>query len=289
MSEYRSFKTGEILSDNERAKLSPADKKRYDLEQLLRGLMKLADDETASDGERENATRLIAKLITRHQIDLALIREKETGKASGPVKIVRFKVEVSNRFNLGGVRACALHRAVILPLGGYSTYVHDSSSTRIATVITAYLPEDVVDFAKMLLASLAMQVETSMKVASVQHQRELNDDWRTTKNVVARLMGQFRKGYLLSWGTVVGRRIAEGRKEARDEAQQFTGKELAVLNTADLAKKAAEDWHKEQGTKVRAARSITVSDTGRSAGRRDGMRAQLGINEVGGRRTAISA
>ncbi len=289
MSEYRTFQTGEILSDGERAKLSPADKKRYDLEQRLLGLMKLADNEAATEEERDAATRMIAKLITRHQIDLALIREKETGKASGPVKIVRFNLSVSNRFNLGGIRARALHRAVIQPLGGYSTYRHYSGSTKIDTTIEAYLPEDVVDFAKMLIASLVMQFETSMKVAGVQHQRELNDDWRLTKNDITRLMSLFRKGYLLSWGSAVGSRVAEGRKEARDEAVRYTGKELAVLDTSDLAKRASDEWNKAEGSRVRTARTVRVSDTGRTAGRRDGMRAQLGINEVGGRRTALSA
>lgn len=294
MGEYRTFQSGEILSDTERAKLSPADKKRYDLEQKLRGLMKLANDEGAHDGERENATRMIAKLITRHQIDVALIREKETGEASGPVKIVKFDIEVSNRFNLGGIRAQALNRAVIHPLGGYSVYFHYRHSTKVATIVECYLPEDVVDFAKMLLASLTLQVETSMKVATTRFVRELRESadrqyiYGLPKSVETSETAKFRKGYLLTWGSVVGRRVAAGRQEARDEAQQFTGKELAVLDTFALAKKTAQDLAEAEGSKIRSSRAVTVSQDGRMAGAKDGRRAQLGINEVGGTRKALA-
>ena len=288
MTEFRSFKSGEILSDADRAQLSPADRKRYDLEQKLRGLMKLANDERATEGERENATRMISKLITRHQIDLALLREQESGKANGPVKIVKFHMSVDNKFGLGGVRCQAFHRAVIHPLGGYSTFRHHSSqSTKVQASMTIYMPEDLVDFTKMLIASLMLQVETSMKVATTQHVRELRYQW-VSKNEETRLVSQFRKGYLLAWGDAVGRRVAEGRKEARDEAQRFTGKELAVLDTAALARKTAEDLHKANGSKIRTARTVITSADGYTAGRKDGRTAQLGINEVGGRRTALA-
>lgn len=289
MTDYRTFKSGEILSDDERAKLSPEDRKRYDLEQKLRGLMKLANDERASDGERDNATRMISKLITRHQIDLALIREAKDG-ATGPVEIVRFEVLVSNKLGLGGVRCQALHRAVISPLGGHSVFFHSSAqSASTEARLEIYLAKDVVDFAKMLLASLTLQVETSMKVAAVRHKRELDWDWRLTKSDVTKLVSRFRKGYLLAWGSTVGSRVAEGRAEAREEAQRFTGKELAVLDTKELAKKASEDWNRANGFRITKSRPVLVSETGRTAGRRDGLRARLGTNEVGGRRTALNA
>jgi hypothetical protein len=284
MTESRTFKSGEILRDDERDKLSPADRKRYDLEQKLRGLMKLADNESASEGERENATRAIAKLITRHQIDLALLREQETGKANGPVQIVRFEISVSNKLGLGGIRCRALHRAVISPLGGYSVFFHSSGqSTKTDARLEIYLPEDVVDFAKMLIASLMLQVETSMKVATVQHVRDLRAQW-VSKREETRFVDRFRKGYLLSWGSAVGRRVAEGRKEAREEAERYTGKELALLDTTALAKQASKDWDEAHGFRTVSARAVLVSDTGKTAGARDGRRAQLGINEVGGSR-----
>jgi hypothetical protein len=287
MTQTRTFKSGEILSDEDRTKLSPADRKRYDLEQKIRGLMKLADDERASEGERENATRMIAKLITRHQIDLALLREQETGKASGPVKIVRFEVGVSNKLGLGGVRCRVLHRAVISPLGGHSVFFHSSGqSSKVDARLEIYLPEDVVDFAKMLIASLTLQVETSMKVAVTRFVRELRMQY-VSKNYETRETAKFRKGYLLSWGSTVGRRIAEGRQEAREEAQRFTGKELAVLDTSNLAKRASEEWNEANGFKIGKARAVVVSRTGQMAGVQDGRRAQLGINEVGGSRRSL--
>lgn len=290
MTEYREFKSGEILTDAERAKLSPADRKQYDLEQKIRGLMKMADSESATEGERENATRMMGKLLARHQIDLALLREQKTGKASGPVKIVRFNIAVDNRFGLGGVRCRALHRAVVVSLGGYSTFRHSSQqSSRTQASMEIFLPEDVVDFAKMLFASLALQVEGSMKVAAARHLFDIRHNRWVTKAEEARLISQFRKGYLLAWGSTVGERLAQGRQEAREEAEKYTGKELAVLNTAALARKTSDDFYEERGSKLRTARNVLVSATGSSAGRKDGRRAQLGINEVGGSRTSISA
>jgi hypothetical protein len=285
MTDFHTFKTGEILSNDERAKLSPEDRKRYDLEQKIRGLMKKADDPRTPDEERDTATRMISKLITKHQIDLALLREAK-GSASGPVKIVKFSVSLSNKFGLGGVRCRALHRAVVVPLGGHSLFYHSASqSTRVDATLEIYMPEDVVDFARMLIASLTLQVETSMKVASVRHRRELQMNW-VSKSEEAKLLDRFRKGYLLAWGSTVGARVSQGREDARQEVSRETGKEIALLDTTALAKKAMEDAH----PKTRSARAVLVSSTGKQAGARDGMRTQLGINEVGGdRRARITA
>lgn len=282
MTEFRSFKPGEILSDTERAKLSPEDRKRYDLEQKLRKLMKVADDSGATDDERAQATRTIAKLITKYQIELDLLMDKSDAK--GPIKIVRVEFDVSNRYGLGSQRAYALQLAVVSPLGGKLVYT-SYRSTKMSTKCEIFLPEDVVDFAKVLMASLMLQVETGMKVATVQHQRELRMDWRVSQSRENTLVAQFRKGYLRAWGAVVGRRMAQGREEARQEASASSGKEIVLRDTSALAQAAMDELY----PKVRTARSVIVSETGRTAGARDGRRAQLGSNEVGGSRTSLSA
>jgi len=290
MGEYRSFNTGEILSDAEQAKLSPEDKKRYNREQKVRLLMALVDNPTTPEEERDTAMRMLSNLIARHQIDVTALRQKNN---TGPAKIVEFEVWLSNKFNLGGVRASAIHRSVAVPLGGTTIKWWSSShSTKQDTRLVVFVSEDVVDFAKMLIASLTMQMETGLAVAVRQHRRELERQW-LYKNEVNKLIRDFRKSYIVAWGHTVGARMTAGRQQAAREASAETGKEIVLVDDSKRSKAAQEAWHKEQfgpDAKLRSARRIVVtSEDGVSAGRRDGRRAQLGINEVGGRRRALSA
>lgn len=290
MSEYRSFNTGEILSDSERAKLNADDKKRYDREQRVRSLMALVDDPSTAEGERDNAMRMLSNLIARHQIDVTALRQKDN---TGPAKIVSFEVQLSNRFNLGGVRASALAWAVAHPLGGTTIkWWRSTDSTKEETRFMVFVSEDVVDFAKMLVASFTMQMETGMAVAVKEHRRELGRQY-LYPDEINKLVKDFRKSYVISWGTAVSRRMKAGRQQAATDASRETGKEIVLVDDSKRTKAAQLAWHQEQygaKAKLRSSRKLVVtSDDGASAGRRDGMRAQLGVNEVGGRRTALSA
>lgn len=281
---FRTFKSGEILSSDDRAKLSPADRRTYDLEQKIRGLMKLADDPRTPSEERDNATQAISKLIARYQIDLEILRT-QTGGAKQAVKIVQFNIDLSNRYGMGNIRASAIGRSVIYPLGGQIVWWHKTTdSAKDTTMAKIFLPEELVGFAKMLIASFTLQFETSMKVASVQHKRELDSNWRVTANNIPRMLSDFRKSYLLSWGEAVGYRVLRGRRQAEQEATQALGKEIALLDASALTSNAKDEWNKERGSKTRTRNYAIVSETGESAGRKDGRRAQLGINEVGGDR-----
>jgi hypothetical protein len=287
MTEYRTFKSGEILSNDERAKLSPEDRKRYDREQKVRGLMALIDNPSTPEDERDTAMRMLANLITRHQIDVAALRQK---KNEGPAKIVEFEIFLSNRFNLGAVRSTAIHRAVLTPLGGSSIkWWSSGQSTKTDTRMVCFVSEDVVDFAKMLIASLMLQMESSLAVAVKRHRRELEWQWVPVKEI-NRLVKDFRKSYIMAWGTTVGQRVAAGRKQAVREASVETGKEIVLMDDSGRSKAAQEVWHKAQygeKAKLRSSRPIAiVSQTGVQAGARDGRTAQLGTNEVGGTRRA---
>lgn len=269
MSQHSIFKSGQILSDDEQRKLSPEDKKRYKTEQRIRAAMRIAEDSASTAEEKEQAARTIGRLLALFEIDMEALAEKDDAK--GPIKIVRFEWSVSNKLGLGDQRISVINRAVILPLGGRMVY----SSGRWAdspAVATIFMPEDMVDFAKFLMASLLLQVETSMKVATTQHRRELMADWRITKNDVTRLIGQFRKGYLLAWGDTVGLRVREGREDARQEASIEMGKQIALRDTSLLSQAAVNEAY----PKTRKARAVRVSDTGRTAGRRDGRKASIG-------------
>lgn len=289
MSEYRSFKTGEILSDVEVAKLSPEDKKRYGREQKVRALMALVDDQATPEHERDNAMRMLSNLIARHQIDVTALRQRDN---TGPAKIVSFEVHLSNRFNLGGVRASVITWAVAQPLGGTTIkWWRSTDSAKKDTRLLIFVSEDVVDFAKMLVASFTMQMESSLAVAVKEHRRELERQWLLPKEV-NQFVKDFRKSYLATWGTTVGARMKAGRTMAAKEATREMGKEIVLVDDSARTKAAQLAWHKAQygdRAKLRAGRRLVItSQDGASAGRRDGQSAQLGINEVGGTRRALA-
>lgn len=318
MSQQTTFKTGQILSDAEVQKLSRDDKKRYGREQKVRALMALVDDPATPEHERDTAMQTLAKLITRHQIDVNAIKVK---KQTGPAKIVNFEINLSNRYNLGGARATMVQWAVVGPLGGTTIkWWSASHSTSYDTRVLVFLPEDVADFAKMLIASFTMQMETALTVAVREHRRELERQWLSKREVTS-LVGKFRKSYIGAWATVVGRRMELGRSQAVQEAAQErvddqanapreervrmgrksldaaeVGKEimLSLKQDVERASEAQKQWHKQEygeKTKLRSGRKfIFASRDGVSAGREDGRRAQLGVNEIGGgHRRTLSA
>lgn len=269
MTDFRSFKSGEILSDSEQRELSPVDRKRYKTEQRIRAAMKISESPAATPEEKEQASRTIGRLLALFEIDMQALADKDDAKA--PVKIVRFDWDVSNKLGVGDQRVSLINRAVVLPLGGKMVY-GSSRWADVPVTATIFLPEDMVDFAKVLMASLLLQAETSMKVATVQHRRELMADRRVTKNDATRLVGQFRKGYLIAFGDMVGYRMSQGREDARKEASVEAGTAIALRDTSALSKAAMD----EAFPKTRKARNVIVSQTGQSAGRRDGRRADIG-------------
>lgn len=273
MSEFRTFKSGQILTDAEQRELSPEDRKRYKTEQRIRAAMKIAEDSGSTADEKEQAARTIGRLLALFEIDLEALKDKDDAKK--PLKIVEFEWEVSNRLGVGNQRVSVVNRAVVLPLGGKVVYT-SSRWADVPVTVNVFLPEDMVDFAKVLMASFLLQVETSMKVAVTQHRRELMADWRVTKSDVTRLVNEFRRGYLLAWADTVGRRFREGREEARVEASIEMGKQIALRDPSALSQAALDKKY----PKLRKARAVSVSQTGKTAGRRDGLRASLGGKEL---------
>ncbi len=273
MSQHRTFKSGQILTSAEQRELSPEDLKRYKTEQRIRAAMKISQDPASTPEEKEQAARTIGRLLALFEIDVDALAEKDDAK--GPIKIVRFEWEVSNRLGVGDQRIAVINRAVILPLGGKMLYRSGRFADEPA-VATIFMPEDMVDFAKFLMTSLLLQVETSMKVATTRHRRELSMDWRLRKSDITRLVTQFRRGYLLAFGDTVGHRVRQGREDARQEASIEMGKAIALRDTSALSEAAMKAAY----PKTRKARSVLVSDTGRTAGRRDGRRANIGGNAL---------
>jgi hypothetical protein len=275
-----------------------ADNKREMLLNTVRNMMARANDPRTPEEERDTATTLVSKWIAKHQIEDAELREAEK---SGPSKIVSFKFKVSNKNNLGKVRASALHWAVVTPLGGTS-YKTTPQSAKYPATMTIFMPEEIVEFAKILLTSLSLQMETGLAVKSRDERRRLEDrNWFETPSKITTKVANFRKGYLIAFGSTVGKRIKDGRKEAVQEARQeaqaeayargIDGAELAKVGSAIAlrdTRELADAAMNEHCPGLKTARQVKYSVQGYIAGKDDGNRADIGLTRVGGSRTALT-
>lgn len=251
----------------------------------IRAAMAIADSPSATQQERDQATSVVSRLIAEYQIEMAELRNLQH---TGPSKIVNFDVSVSNRYGLGRVRTQAVHAAVVRPLGGHSiNFASDVTSAKDQVRLAVFLPEDVASMAEILISSLLLQMENTMKVASTQHRRELIDGWVSTSELNT-LVYRFRVSYLMSWGKTVGARVRAGRQLAEHEVSEATGKDIVLADTSDQAKVASKSWAEDNGYTTRKSRSVMVTATGVGAGRADGLRASIGGNEIGGSRRSLS-
>jgi hypothetical protein len=149
-----------------------------------------------------------------------------------------------------------------------------------------FLPEDVAAMAEILISSLLLQMEGTMKVAATQHRRDLIEGWIDTAEL-NRMIYRFRVSYLMAWGKTVGARVRAGRQLAEHEASEATGKDIVLADTRDQAKRFSLDWAKDSGYTTRKTRTVMVTAHGAQAGRADGLRASIGGNEVGGQRRPL--
>lgn len=259
-------------------------------------LMKLAESETATDGERNLAAARVAKIIAKHQIENAELRKVEK---TGPSEIVSFTVEVSNSYGLGLVRCTALAWAVTRPLGG-STYRTSYKSAKLPVEMTIFLPEEVAELAKILLTSLTLQMESGLTRAAREHSEEL--DWSLSDSARASSVLRFRRGYLEGWGATVGRRVREAREAAVQEVRQEAQAEAYAhgADGAEIARIGAEItlvddrartenfrdtyYAKHNGGRTLKYKSAKyqVSSQGLQAGESDGRRADIGASRIGG-------
>lgn len=248
----------------------------------IRAAMAIADNPSTTQQERDAATSTVSRLIAEYQIEMAELRDLHQ---TGPVKIVNFDVNLSNRFTLGKMRGQAIHAAVVAPLGGHSINF-SARSAKEEVRLAVFLPEDVAAMAEILIASLLLQMETAMAAAARTHRRDLIKGW-VFDSELTKLVYRFRVSYLMSWGSTVGKRIRAVRQLAQEDASEATGKEIVLADTSKLAKDTSKQWANDQDFTTRAARKVVVTATGVTAGRADGLRASIGGNEISGTRTSL--
>lgn len=278
--------------------MANADTRKAQLINKVRNLMKLAENPGATEDERDNASKAATKMIAKYQIEAAELRDAAKGEKAD---IVMFRMNISNKLGLGVRRADALTFAVIHPMGGKSLRTNPKMASY-DSILTVFVSEDIKEAVEILLNSLALQMESGMAKAVAKYRRELTDPWsRLDTNDVNRLVKAFRMSYLRTFGFVVGDRVAKGREEALGEvrmeaqaeayAKGVDGKELAsvgaelvLVDDSARTQSAMEAWYSEKNgekKKIRKGRSSRLhSDAGLLAGRRDGLRADIGQTRI---------
>lgn len=276
-------------------------------EQIIAQIIKLteaanrsmeADDSTGINHEAlaDNATKKIAKLMRRHQIEEADIQAAHSTEDQA-FKVVKFSV--SNSYGLGKERATALHWAVIVPFGGHSMRTHYTSA-KMDTELTIFIPTSIADMVQPLLYSISLQMEMGLADAVKIVRDRLKDNYWLTQAERNREVLQFRRGYVRSFGSTVGSRITAAQKEAMDELKKEleeegrslgTSTELVLASSNEKAKKFMHDWYADFTGGFGKIRTTTnrarASMEGRNAGSRDGRKADISRPNTNPNRRAL--
>lgn len=275
-------------------------------EQIIEQIIKLtemanrsmeADSVDGVDHEAvaDNATKKIAKLMRRHQIEEADI---QAAHSTGDQAFKVIKFSVSNSYGLGKERATALHWAVIVPFGGHSMRTHYTSA-KMDTELTIFIPTSIADMVQPLLYSISLQMEMGLADAvKIVRDRLKNNYWLTSTDRNREVL-QFRRGYVRSFGSTVGSRISAAQKEAMDELKKELSEEgkslgasteLVLASSSEKAKEYMHTWYSEfgGGGKLRTTTNrARASVEGRNAGFRDGRKADISRPNTNPNRRAL--
>jgi hypothetical protein len=241
------------------------------------------DSGVAHEDVADNATKKIAKLMRRHQIEMADI---EAAQETKDQKFVRFEFSVSNSYGLGKERSSALHWAVITPFGANSMRtVYKSARTDVK--MTVFAPASIAEMLKALMYSISLQMEMGLKEASREERARLDKIYYLSQSQSNGEVLRFRRGYIRAFGTTVGSRVGAAQQEAMEEAKREleaegltlnSSTELVLANSSEQAKIFMDAWYFETsgGAKLRTSTSrAKASSLGRDAGNRDGRKADI--------------
>lgn len=250
------------------------------LSDLANRSLESADDDSgvAHEDVADNATKKIAKLMRRHQIDMADI---ESAQATAGDKFIRFEFSVSNSYGLGKERANALHWGAIVPFGGNSMRTVYKSA-RTDTKLTVFAPASIAEMLKALVYSISLQMEMGLKDATKAERTRLDKNVWLSQADRNREVLLFRRGYLRAFGSTVGGRIKSAQQEAMEEllAEGNTlnsSTELVLASSSDQAAEFMRSWYATtKGGKLRVSTNrARASDLGYQAGARDGRNADI--------------
>jgi hypothetical protein len=243
----------------------------------------------------DNATKKIAKLMRRHQIQEADI---ESARSEGGQKFKTIKFSVSNSYGLGKERASALHWGVIVPFGGHSMRTHYTSA-KMDTELTIFIPASIADMVQPLLYSISLQMELGMKDATKTVRDRLKNNYWMSQTERNREILQFRRGYVRGFASTVGSRITAAQQEALDELKKEleeqglalgSSTELVLADSSKQAKEYMYVWNNEfgGGGRIRTTTNrARASADGRNAGSRDGRKADITLPRANPTRHAL--
>lgn len=243
------------------------------IKERVRKMLALAENEGATEAEREHALFMATDLITRHQIDRSLL-----SGTSGEREEVTFQKWTyegsysSEKSTLLGWLAQALGmKAVHWSSHGvtHESHVYGFTSD--------------LEMLDMLYTSLLLQQTSGMHKAQVPH--------HLYKSEVA----AWRRDWLRSFSSVVHHRVkAAHAKAANSYDTEHTGSgkpgaAMVLAGRTDLVAAAYEQAHPKLAKKkpgaARKMRHQDAAEQGQEAGRR----ADIGLTKIGERRTQIGA
>jgi len=242
------------------------------IKERIRRMLALAENEGATEAERENALARATELIAKHQIDRALLNAKQ-GREKVSFQDWSYQGSYSKeKSTLLGWLAQALGMKAV-HWGGRG--VVDSSRVY-------GFPSDL-EMLDMLYTSLLLQQTSGLHKAKVPHYLYRGE------------IAAWRRDWLRSFSTIVYRRVKAAHAQAADTYDsEHTGNGnpgavVALADRTDLVMAAFAEAHPEVAKKKPgAARKMTFWDAAEQ-GEAAGQRADIGLKKVGERRAQIGA
>jgi hypothetical protein len=245
-------------------------------------LLLLAADTRTPDEERQTAYAKAADLMTRYNIDQAMVR-RSTGQAPEPVEVYRF--DVPNTGAHGKARTFAAG-SIAEALGCKCAYFYLGQRETCHVMIVGMASD--IATVRTLLPLVMTQAEhaagPATRTRAAQLRELLADEWWPADEInteVRRERTKFYRSFIQAYGSAVAARIGQCRQTMVAEAVSAgTGAELVLV---DRDQRVTAQFG-EQYPKLRTARASQHSSAGLAAGREAGRRADLGdgrLSEAG--------
>lgn len=211
----------------------------------VRGCLALAEDEGATEAERENATIRAAEIMAKFSIDAAMLQAEADVRAVPCDRVVNFPDPYAKQHMF-------LYVEILRAFGGDAVVIDSPRRYRQNNGITlqVYAFEAELTMVDILYTSLLLQgVNQSKVVPSYEHAKT----WRVS----------FWQGYT----SVIRRRLAEAHKTVTDSSSAGTA--LVLRERGDQVAKRIREEHGKlgqyRGSQARSAHGFT---SGREAGNR---------------------
>ncbi|OLT29500.1 hypothetical protein BJF83_11455 [Nocardiopsis sp. CNR-923] len=253
----------------------------------VRGLLRMAEDPAVTDAESQAFTAKAAELMTRHAIAEA---EARAERGEEPDAISRMDYAVPGVGGHGKARVRAL--ADIAAAYGCQSAVRGNTAENTERTMILVGTVSALDALRMLLPSIAMQMEASARFMTSSHVSDIRELRNYTRSELETERKRYYRSFVRAYGRAVAERIREFRArlqqnaspnseggstgEAGGDGSASSGRGAALVLRDDIHR-VNEEFHRQfpQLRKHRPER--THSAAGYRAGYRRGREAELGL------------